>query len=265
MMTTTRAPASPGRPTLLIRTARAEWMRMWTVRSSWLYALVTAAVVLGFGTILGYDVHGDPPSQQPDQAAWGGGQITGMFGMFGLLGLAVVAATSDHGTGGIVPTLQWTPRRGVLLVARSAVIVVTTTVYGVVLVAGASLVVWMFAPQLGLPVGEGAAALADVAWVYATGGLLAVGLGLGLRSVAGGLVSVLALMLVLPILLGMLSFGWSKDLSAVLPGSGAVHLMIGDPMVAGVTTTDSRIVLVLWALAALVAGGWRLLRSDADR
>ncbi|WP_426244470.1 hypothetical protein [Nocardioides sp. LHG3406-4] len=31
------------------------------------------------------------------------------------------------------------------------------------------------------------------------------------------------------------------------------------------TVASSRIILAAWAAAALRAGGWRLLRSDADR
>lgn len=264
-MTTSAQAASPGRTPLALRTGRAEWARMWTVRSTWLFALATAAATLGIGTLLGYDVHGDPPSQQPDATAWLGGQVAGMFGMFGLLGMAVVAATNDHGTGGIVPTLQWTPRRDVLLAARTGVIVVTSTLYGVALVAATGLVVWLFAPELGLPAGEGLRALGDTALVYGTGTGLAVGLGLALRNVAGGLASVLALMLVLPLLLAMLPFGWSDDLSALLPGAGAIQLMNGESIADGMAAAESRLVLTAWALAALTAGGWRLLRSDADR
>lgn len=264
-MSTVARPQAPGNTALLLRTGRAEWARLWSVRSSWLFALVTAVAVLGIGALLGYDVHGDPPSQQPDVPAWVGGQMAGVFGLFGLLGMAGVAATNDHGTGGIVPTLQWTPRRTVLLGSRAVVIVVTTTLYGAALVTAASLVVWLFAPELGLPVDEGAQALGDTLLVYATGTVLAAGLGLALRNVAGGLVSVLGLMLVLPLLLAMLPFGWSDDVNALLPGSGALHLMLGETMVEGATAADSRLVLVGWALAAMTAGGWRLLRSDADR
>ena len=76
-----------------------------------------------------------------------------MFALFGILAMSVVTSTADHGTGGIVPTLQWTPRRGVLLAARAGVIVATTTLLGVLLVAAASVVVWAFLPELGLPAG----------------------------------------------------------------------------------------------------------------
>jgi ABC-2 type transport system permease protein len=188
-----------------------------------------------------------------------------MFALFGVLAMSVITSTADYGTGGIVPTLQWTPRRGLLLAARTAVIVVTTTVLGVVLVAAASLVVWLFLPDLGLPVDSGAALLGGIGYVYAAGALLSLGLGLALRSTAGGLVTVIALVLVLPPLLGNLPYEWAVDLSALMPGSNAIYLIFGEGPSDDMTAASSRVILAAWALSAMVAGGWRLLRTDANR
>ena len=41
-----------------------------------------------------------------------------MLGQFALLVLALLAVTQEYASGAIGPTLQWTPRRGVLLAAR---------------------------------------------------------------------------------------------------------------------------------------------------
>jgi ABC-2 type transport system permease protein len=252
--------------TVLARTGTAEWFRIWSVRSSWVFALVTAVVVVGFGTIIGYDVAGDPSSGPPPGAsAWEGGRLTAMFALFGILAMAVVTGTADHGTGGIVPTLQWTPRRGVLLAARAGVIVATTTLLGMLLVTAASVVVWAFVPDLGLPAGDGAEILGGLSFVFASGALLAVGLGLLLRSTAGGLVTVIALVLVLPMLLAQLPYEWSVTLSAFMPGSGALYLIFGEGPSDEMTDASARLTLAGWAITALLAGGWRLLRADANR
>jgi hypothetical protein len=105
---------------VLARTSRAEWSRIWTVRSSWILALVTAVAVIGLGTIIGYDTAEDASGVPQDATAWDGGQLTGMFALFGILAMSVVTSTADHGTGDIVPVLQWTPRRGLLLAAEPA-------------------------------------------------------------------------------------------------------------------------------------------------
>jgi hypothetical protein len=248
---------------VVARASRAEWARIWSVRSTWVFVLVTAAAVVGLGAIIGSDGAGEGPPA--DVTAWDGGRLTAMFALFGVLALSVVVTAADHGTGGIVPTLQWTPRRGVLLAARVGVVVVTTTGLGLLLVTAASLVVWLLVPEVGLPVGDGLETLGGVGFVLATGALLAVGLGLVLRSTAGALVTVIALVLVLPPLLAQLPYDWALDLSAALPGSSALYLVFGEGPSDDMTTASTRLTLAVWALAALGAGGWRLVRTDADR
>jgi ABC-2 type transport system permease protein len=251
--------------TVLARTGRAEWSRIGSVRSSWIFALVTAVAVIGLSTIIGLDAADDPSGVPREASAWDGGQPIGMFALFGILAMSVVTSTADHVTGGIVPTLQWTPRRGVLLAARVGVIVTTTTLLGVLLVTAASVVVWTFRPELGLPLSDGAEMLGGLAFIFASGALLAVGLGLFLRSTAGGLVTVIALVLVLPPLLANLPYHWAVNLSALTPGSNALYLIFGEGPRDDMTVASARLTLAGWALAALVAGGWRLLRTDANR
>lgn len=251
--------------TVLARTGSAEWARIWSVRTSWVFALVTAVAVVGLGTIIGIDAADDPSGPPGDATAWDGGRFTAMFALFGVLALSVLTSTTDHATGGIVPTLQWTPRRGVLLAARVGVVVATTTLLGVVLVAAASAVVWSFVPRLGLPLGDGAQTLGGLALVFATGALLAVGLGLVLRSTAGALVTVIALVLVLPPLLANLPYDWAVDVSAAMPGSNALFLIFGEGPSEDMTDASARLTLAAWALLALLAGGRRLLRTDANR
>lgn len=54
-------------------------------------------------------------------------------------GLALIAVTSDHATGGIVTTLQWTPRGATLLAARTLVTVLVATGIGVALTSASAL------------------------------------------------------------------------------------------------------------------------------
>jgi ABC-2 type transport system permease protein len=104
--------------------------------------------------------------------------------------------------------------------------------------------------------------------VYAAAALLSVGLGLATRNTAGGLVSALALMLVLPLLLALLGFDWTQRLAELMPTTGAFYLLVGegpgDPT-AALTAESAHPMLGCWALTGMVAGGWRLLRADADR
>lgn len=251
--------------TILARTCRAEWTRMRSLRSSWILAAATTVAVVGLGVLIGVDTAGSATPPPPTATAWDGARFTAMFALFGVLALAVLSSTADHTTGGIVPTLQWTPRRGVLLTARSAVTAVVTTVMGVVLVGLASVVVRSLVPEVGLPLRQGLESLGGLAFLFGTGALLAVGIGLALRSTAGALVTVIALILVLPLVFGNLPQQWAQDVAALLPGSNVIFLISGEGLSDDMTLTSARTTMALWAAVAIAAGGWRLVRTDASR
>lgn len=250
--------------TVLARAGRAEWGRIWSVRSSWVFAGLISCAVVGLGLLVGIDVANNPESVPVGASAWEGARFTAMFALFGTVAMAVVTSTADHGTGAIVPTLQWTPRRGLLLAARSLVIALTVTALGVVLVVAASVLVWVLAPpRVGLPLGDGFRSMGDIVVVLGCGALLGIGLGLATRSTAAALVLAIALLLVLPLLVAQLPFDWAATTSSRLPGSGALFLIFGEGPLDDMTVTSARLTLVAWAVGAMAAGGWRLTRSDA--
>lgn len=251
------------RATTLARTAAAEWDRLWSVRSTWAFTAATALAVLGIASLIGIDAAGDPSGVTPGSSAWDGTRPTCMFALFGVLALSVVAATSDHATGGIIPSLQWTPRRSLFLAARVGTIVTTTTALGAALVTLGTLTVHALVPRVRVLDADGARSLGDLAVVLACGSLLAVGLGLLLRSTAGAMVLVIALVLVLPPILAQLPYHWSLQVSAHLPGSSALLLFFGEGPVDTLSPATARLTLALWGVAALLAGGWRLTRTDA--
>ena len=247
---------------LLVRASRAEWSRIWSVRSSWWFTAGLAVVVLGIGTLAAIDIGhgvGDPTS-----TAWDEALFTAVFALFGITAMCVVLACADHTTGGIVPTLQWTPRRGHLLAARTLVVVATTTLMGLLLVVGASVIVRLVA-SVGLPLARGVEVVGMLALVLACSAGLAVGLGLVTRSTAVALVLAIALLLVLPPVLGNMPWTWAVETAERLPGTSALYLIggsgPGDTMSAG----QARVTLLCWAVGMLAAGGWRLVRSDANR
>jgi hypothetical protein len=254
------ADVSTGR--LLARTCAAEWARLWTVRGTWGFLAAAAVAMLGIGAIAGFEAAAEPVPPQGDPA-WGVASVAAMPAQFALLALALTAVTADYATGGIVPTLQWTPRRGVLFAARTIVAVGVATCLGVLLGVGSALAALAAAPGLSLPWDDGRNVLGTVAFVFAAGTALAVGLGFLLRNTAGALVSVFLLMLLLPILLPQFGYEWMSALAAVLPGSGAAFLLLGE--VPRMTEGSSVAALLGWAGGALLLGWLRLLRTDVNR
>jgi ABC-2 type transport system permease protein len=245
------------------RTCAAEWTRLWTVRATWWFLAAATVVIVGIGAVAGLDAAGDPAPPRGDPA-WAIAAVATMPGQFALLTMIVVAVTSDYATGGIVPTLQWTPRRGVLFLARTLVAVLAATVLGVLLGAGSAVAAYVAArPGLTLPWDEGLDVLATVALVVAAGTALAAGIGFLFRNTAGALVTVLLLMLVLPVLLPQFGYAWLSAVAEVLPGSGAAFLLLGE--VPGMTQASSVTALLGWAGGALLLGWVRLVRDDANR
>jgi len=156
-----------------------------------------------------------------------------------------------------------TPRRTVLYSARAIVAVGVATTLGVLLGVGSAVAASVAAPGLSLPWDVGLDVLTTVAFVFATGTSLAVGLGFLLRNTAGALVTVFLLMLLLPVLLPQFGYEWMSALASVLPGSGAAFLLLGE--VPRMTEASSVAALLAWAGGALLLGWLRLLRNDANR
>ncbi|MGY2065654.1 hypothetical protein [Blastococcus sp. SYSU DS0619] len=252
--------AELGTATVFARAAAAEWLRLRTVRTTWWCLLAAAVTIVGIGATAAFDATSGPAGPDSSLPATVAGELGVLPGQFALLVLALLAVTSEHATGVIGPTLQWTPRRGVLLAARVTVPVVVATVAGVLLALVADIAAWFIAPDLTLSLADLADSLGRIAAVVAAGSLLAVGLGLLLRSTAGALATVFLLQLVLPFLLPAFDVEWMRDLGRVLPGSAAIWTLLGEPdMTAAMATT----MLAGWSGAALAAGGWSLLRRDA--
>ena len=254
-------PAGPSTAAVFARAAGAEWVRLRTVRTTWWCLLAATVTIVGLGAIAAADeAEGTSTPADPIVSTFAG-EYGVLLGQFGLLVLALLAVTSEYASGSIGPTLQWTPRRGVLLAARIVVPTVVVMVIGVVLALAADLLALLIDPDLVLPLGDAVSGLARIAAVLAAGSLLAVGVGLLLRSTAAGLATVFLLQLVLPFLMQSFNVGWLADLAEWLPGTGAVRTLLGKPD--SLSAGGALALLACWSAVALAAGGRRLLRRDA--
>ena len=246
---------------MLARSCAAEWLRLWTVRSTWWLAAAAALAMVLIGVL---STSGAAPD--PGDPAWLAAAYGAIPAQIALLALALSAVTSDHTTGGILPTLQWTPRRAVLFVSRAVVATGAATGLALLLALVGSATAYITGPPaLDLPVGEGVEILSSVVFVIAAGSALAVGLGFLLRNTAAGVLSVMLLLLVLPGLVPQLGHDWAVTLADALPGTNAMYLLVGEPDDRGITTTTAILVMLAWAGGALALGWLRLEHDDASR
>jgi ABC-type transport system involved in multi-copper enzyme maturation permease subunit len=234
------ADATAVRPQTLGSAIRSEWIKLRTLRSTWVGLGAALAVLIGFGAIAAAVSTGSvaPPDGTP---GGGGGGAADAFGsldpvstvlmganfavlLIGILG--ALAGAREYGSRMIAATVAAVPRRWQVVVAKATVFSGVTIVVSVIGVLGA------FAAGMAVLAGGDAATvgltddgvlrqvLGMAAYITAVG-LIGLGLGILLRSVAGSIGAVVAAFMVLPPLAGaLLPDGWDPIL-AYLPSSAA--------------------------------------------
>ncbi|MFI9008399.1 ABC transporter permease [Actinosynnema sp. NPDC053489] len=249
----------------------SEWLKLRSVRST-TYVLLAIVLSLLVGTLVSYLMTADwdtsPPDLQRKFGAADPGVMVVPFTQFCLGVLGALAVTSEYGSGMIRTALVSVPRRKTYLLAKTAV------------VAGASLVVALVSVFLAYQAGElitgdrpepisayssFAEALPTLLANTASMVLLALlGLGLGflLRSTAGTLVGLCALLFVLPSLTLILPDPWNERVYSVMVPSLAPQLA-GEVPGAPLSPVQAGLVMVAYVGLALGAGTVALLRRDA--
>lgn len=241
----------------------AEWIKLWTIRSTWACLLSGIVLQIGYSVIVGLS----EGSQQgaaavaermtaPETAVGG----TLYMAQFAVVTLAALAIASEYATGSIRSTLLCVPLRGRMLAAKTVVVSCVLFVSGVLLALLGTVTAMM-------TMGGSARSpsVADVlSHALAIGGYLALaavlvlGLGTIMRSVAGTLTAMGVIMLVVPVGLILSKVKVLTAVADFLPGPAGLHLMYGS------TGPDGRGValLVLASWAALVqVGGYLVLRT----
>jgi ABC-2 type transport system permease protein len=204
-------------------TLRAEWIKFWTVRSTfWSTAML---VVLGAGlttlvcALAAKDLASGAAGESPASfITWGLmiAQITAV-----VLGALIV--TTEYGTGMIRATLAATPRRGAVLGAKALVLSSTLFVVGTITAfAGYFGGNWFLDRQgVGLALGDdGVLRSMFGSGLYAAGlGLLAAATGLLLRSTAAVISVVLGTVFVVGNMAFLLPGSWGEWIARLLPGN----------------------------------------------
>jgi ABC-2 type transport system permease protein len=181
----------------------------------------------------------------------------------GVLGVLVVSG--EYGTGMIRATFAAVPRRLPVLVAKVGVLAAVT--FAVCLVAvgiaflGGQALLGAHGISLGHP---GAVRAVFGAALYLTVvGVLGVGLGFLTRSTAGGIATLIAVLLVLPIMVGVLPGRWADTVGRYLPSMAgrALFTMAGGQAMLSPWTGFG--IFLLYAAVVLAVAAVALRRRDA--
>ena len=260
-----------GRQTLL-RSIAAEWLKFWTLRSTWVTSFVAVALIVLFsaGTAIGF-----AQSEKLHEVAKE--MIT--FGLtFGRIVVAVLGAliiTGEYASGQIRSSLAAVPHRGRLLLSKAVVLAIVSFLLGSLSV----FLSWAISKPF---LGEHAGSLTDSHYaghiwgsglVFAGIALMTLGFGFLLRSTAGAITVVVSLLFVilLPLQLAAGQWSWVSKIIDCLPIS--VSSAVSNPLPAAaelggegaqfLTHGQAIAVFAAWALVPLIAAWFVFTRRDA--
>lgn len=269
-MTHRGAASGPG--VNFLRILKSEWIKVTTVPSTVILLSITLVVMIGLSALFAWSMATSQASAEsftssdPEIAAqlaatdYSELALTApsagiLFGQLLIASLAVVLIASEWGTGMIRSTMVAVPKRTSALLAKNLIIAAIAFVVG----AGAAFISYFVAQPL--------LAAEDIDFAITTDGILlsivntgsvlalmaviAMSIGTLLRNTAGGVVTAIGLLMVLPILVQIFSglADWIPDAARFLPSSA------GEQMVAVTIAEDA---LNQWQ-GALVLGGWAVV------
>jgi ABC-2 type transport system permease protein len=254
------------------RVVRSEWTKLSSLRSTWLTLGAVALLAVGVAGAIGYgisrSVRGGSPAPALPEAIGAAflpiDLLTLVVGVFGVLQM-----TGEYGSGTVRASLTAVPGRLPVLLAKAVVLAALTAAVMLPVALGAFLVCQAFLGAHGAGLGDPdvpRAILGAVASPVAVG-LLGLGLGALLRNTAGAITTLVAALLVVPVLLPAALTDTLED--AIMP---YVPLVAGQAMYAvgpnsapfdTLSPAASGLVMVGWVMALLAGGAAVLNRRDA--
>lgn len=215
------APRTVRARTTLPRVIRSEWTKLWSLRSTYWTLALALVISLGFSALINWGMSSNLDQMSAHDRATvdpASASLVGLaFGQLAIAVLGVLTISSEYSTGGIKATLTAVPQRMKVLAAKAVVFLFVAVVIGLVASFSAFAVAQPFwahqhmAPSLSDP---------GVLRAVIGGGLLIAGCGMFafavaslLRHTAGAITTAVAVLLVLPSLVGLLPGSWGDTIA----------------------------------------------------
>jgi ABC-2 type transport system permease protein len=254
-------------PVTLTRVVRSEWIKFTTLRSTLAVLAGAAFGMLLIAMLVAYNTRHLSGALDPNDIV-ASSTLQGYYlGQLLIGALGVLFVTGEYSTGMIRSTLTAVPRRVPVLWAKLIVFVgitlVTMTVMCVVSFLASQGLISHY--RVGYSLGDpGALRVVLGTAVYLTlVGMIGAGIGWIVRSTPGAIVSYLAVVLVIPVLVGNALGRPGRHIAQYLPSNA------GGSFISSIRETPSLgpwpglVVLAAWAVVFLVAGIVSLRRRDA--
>jgi ABC-2 type transport system permease protein len=260
--------AVDAQPVTLRRVIRSEWIKFWTLRSTWavLGTAILGMVVLGL--VVAYNTRHLTSNLQPNDVAPSATLQGYYLGQLLIGALGVLFVSGEYSTGMIRSTLVAVPRRLPVLWAKLAVFVAVAAVSMIAV----SVVAFLCAQAL-LSQYRAGFSLSDpgvLRVVIGTGtyltlvGVIGGALGWIVRSTPGSLVAYFGIMLVLPVLFGEALGNWGRDVAQFLPSQAGASFATSIPESPAYSLSPlaGLLVLAAWVILAIAVSAVLLRRRD---
>ncbi|MEV6823520.1 ABC transporter permease [Amycolatopsis sp. NPDC051102] len=272
-MTTTVERPRPGaaKAIVLKDVIVAEFLKMRTVRATYL-TLAGALFAVALGTLVVFVVAGAydtaPVAEKATFEPADPTVVVMPFVAFFVGCLGGLASTTEYGTRSIVGSLVAVPRRGILVAAKVIVVSAVTPAIGVVLAFVSFFSAWAILGSRPRPfnpwnsVGDAIPSVVATGVAVLVAALVALGLGLLLRSTTGTLVTLGAVLLVIPIFAHFLPSPLGERVASFLPSDLPAQLTASNDQYI-LSPMGVLLVMLLYVIAALTAGVVGFKRRDA--
>ncbi len=237
-----------------VSTASAEWLKLRSVRSTWWFLGGSSLIMLLLAMAETND--GDPTTSQGVGIAMNG---IAYFVQFILAGMAVLAITSEFATRSIVTTFACTPVRTHVMVAKTLVMAAVVGLCGVLLALLVVVVAAIRFDEIGTLSPSVLGSVLAAGGYLVTIAVLSLGVGALVRRTAGGLAIIVALLMLVPEVLGLLATRFDAavldTVADYTPAPAGYRFMAGE--------AEAGIVLAAWIATGLALGCWALRARDA--
>jgi ABC-2 type transport system permease protein len=261
------------------RIVRSEWIKFRSLRSPAWTLSIAVLLVIGFGVLVAWgmtDAARVGASAQANAEVGASGELglgptAATMGVFiaqlAVATLGVLVISGEYGTGMIRSTLVAVPRRTPVLAAKAIVFAAVAFVVGTLSTFATFLAT---APILATEQLDSTLSDPEVLRILLGGGLylaaigvLSMGVGAIIRSTAGGIGAIVALLLVVPSILMLLPWEWVATVAAYLPASAGQQIMMEASETATLGPWQGFGVLLIWVAVTTITAAVLLRKRDA--
>lgn len=253
--TTTPAITKAGSRTSILPTLRAEWIKIWSLRSNWIVAGLS--LVIGGLVAWAFATYSDGPVTSYELTTTGATLITVLAIIVGVL-----THTSEEQHGTLSNTLQGQPSRSNLVVAKTAAAATLGAIIGVLGMIGATIGAVIAGEGLGDIMTDGVFESGWAIGITTLAAVLGLGLGLIVRHSAAAISGVMAWWLVIEFLLVAIVPDRYARLLPFQAGYGTMDQQGYDYEELTLTTTQNGLLFAAYAFGFVLIGAMFLNRRD---